>query len=317
MSNKEKSPLISVVLPIFNEEAVIAQVYERLKKVMSSQALAYEFIFVDDGSSDNSLSILEAMARKDPQVRYVSFSRNFGHQIAITAGCDYCSGNYVIIMDCDLQDPPELIPELIAKAEEGYDVVYAVRKSREAESWFKKTTAFFFYRIFAAFTTIKMPLDTGDFRLINRKVLLTLKGLKEKNRFMRGLVSWVGFKQTGIPYDRESRKGGETKFNFLRMMQFSLDGIVSFSTVPLKLASFLGLIIFILSSLLGIYCVGLKIFTHQLVQGWLSLLLSVLFIGGVQLIFLGVIGEYLGRIYDEVKQRPLYVVNKKANIDNG
>jgi glycosyltransferase involved in cell wall biosynthesis len=246
---------------------------------------------------------------------YVIFSRNFGHQIAITAGCDHCSGKYAVIMDSDLQDPPELIPALIAKAEEGFDVVYAVRRKRHAETWFKKTTASLFYRTFALFTNIQMPLDTGDFRLINRKVLLTLRSLKEKNRFMRGLVSWVGFKQTGVLYDRESRKAGRTKYHFLKMMNFSVDGLVSFSTVPLKLASFFGLIISVLSFFLALYCIGLKLFTNQLVQGWLSLLVSVLFIGGVQLIFLGIIGEYLGRIYDEVKQRPLYVVNKKANID--
>jgi len=306
--------LLSVVLPLLNEESVILETYERLKKTMLGLAWDYEFIFVDDGSTDHSLSILEGLAQQDKQVKYISFSRNFGHQMAITAGCDFCNGQYVVIMDCDLQDPPELIPQLISKAEEGFDVVYAVRRKRQAETWFKKITACLFYRIFALFTNIQMPLDTGDFRLINRKVLLTLRGLKEKNRFMRGLVSWVGFKQTGILYDRESRKAGRTKFHFLKMMNFSLDGIFSFSTVPLKIASLLGLIITILSALMGIYYVGMKLFTNQLVHGWLSLLISILFIGGVQLIFLGIIGEYLGRIYDEVKQRPLYVISKKSNI---
>jgi dolichol-phosphate mannosyltransferase len=307
--------LLSIILPVLNEEAIIPAAYERIKKAVSAIGWRYEFIFVDDGSTDNSLSILEELARQDSQVKVISFSRNFGHQIAITAGCDHCSGKYAVIMDSDMQDPPELIPQLIAKADEGFDVVYAVRKNRQAETWFKKTSASLFYRIFAVFSNIPMPLDTGDFRLINRKVLQTLRGLKEKNRFMRGLVSWVGFKQTGILYDRESRQAGNTKYHLFKMMNLSVDGIVSFSTVPLKLASLLGLIISVLSFLLGLYCIGLKLFTNQLVQGWLSLLISILFIGGVQLIFLGIIGEYLGRIYDEVKQRPLYVVNKKANLD--
>ncbi len=307
--------LLSIVLPVLNEEAILQETYHRLKKALFGLGWEYEFIFVDDGSSDNTLSILEGLARQDAKVKYISFSRNFGHQVAITAGCDHCNGKYAVIMDSDLQDPPELIPQLIAKADEGYDVVYAVRRKRQAETWFKKTSASLFYRLFALFSNIQMPLDTGDFRLINRKVLLTLRGLKEKNRFMRGLVSWVGFKQTGVLYDRESRKAGRTKFHFLKMMNFSLDGIVSFSTVPLKLASLLGLVISVLSFFLGVYCIGLKFFTNQLVQGWLSLLISILFIGGVQLIFLGIIGEYLGRIYDEVKQRPLYLVNKKGNLD--
>jgi len=313
--SREGSILLSIVLPVLNEEAVLKIAYERLKKVAASLPGTCEFIFIDDGSTDNSLAVLEGLAQADQQVKVISFSRNFGHQIAITAGCDHCTGQYVVIMDCDLQDPPELIPALIAKAQEGYDVVYAMRRTRAAETWFKRMTAFIFYRLFAKLTNIQMPLDTGDFRLINRKVLLTLRGLKERNRFMRGLVSWVGFKQTGVSYDRDARPAGATKFHLMKMMNFSLDGIISFSTVPLKLASFLGLIISVLSFFLGLYFICMKIFTNTLVQGWLSLLISILFIGGVQLIFLGIIGEYLGRIYDEVKQRPLYVINKKDNIE--
>jgi dolichol-phosphate mannosyltransferase len=308
------SVFLSVILPVFNEEEVLPLIYERLKSVLKGIRKDYEIIFIDDGSQDASLSLLENLAQNDSKIKLISLSRNFGHQIAITAGYDHCVGEYVVVMDCDLQDPPELIPQLIERAQEGYDVVYAVRKKREAETWFKKLTAALFYRLFSVLTKINMPLDAGDFRLVNRKVALSIRQCREKNRFIRGMVSWTGFKQTGVFYDRQGRQGGKTKFSVLKMLRFCFDGITSFSTIPLKLASLLGIVISTASFLLGLYFISIKLFTDKLVLGWASLFVGVLFLGGIQLIFLGIIGEYLGRIYDEVKQRPLYFINKKINF---
>ncbi|MFA7676561.1 MAG: glycosyltransferase, partial [Candidatus Omnitrophota bacterium] len=220
----------------------------------------------------------------------------------------------VIVMDGDLQDPPELIPEMIEKHKEGFEVVYAVRKSRANETIFKKITAYFFYRFFSLMANVKMPLDTGDFRLIDEKVTESLRGIKERSRFVRGLVSWVGFKQAGIPYDREKRKTGKTKYSFFKMLKFSIDGITSFSDFPLKTAAFIGIAISLVSFLVGIYYILIKLFTDRLLQGWATLLVSILFLGGIQLIFLGVIGEYIGRIYEEVKQRPLYIIKEKQGF---
>lgn len=298
----------SVVIPVYNEALVIRETYRRLKRVMEQTDGQYELLFVNDGSEDETIDILKELAVKDETVKYVDFSRNFGHQIAITAGMDYASGKAIVIIDADLQDPPELILEMIEKWKEGYDVVYAKRVKRKGETMFKKATAYLFYRVLRAAAEIDIPVDTGDFRLIDRKVRDQLVYMRERSRFVRGLISWVGFKQTAVEYEREERFAGKTKYPLKKMIRFSLDGITSFSYKPLKLASLLGFFLSA-SSMLGIIItLYLKLFTHSTVAGWASLLMATLLCNGVMFIMLGVIGEYIGRIYDEVKQRPLYIV---------
>jgi len=304
-----------LVVPVYNEQENLKELHQRLTVVLDKETDNYEIIFVNDGSADCSLQIIREISLDDRRVKFIDFTRNFGHQIAITAGMDYSKGKAVVIMDGDLQDPPEVVPKLIAKRKEGFEVVYAVRRSRASEKFFKKITASLFYRLFSSMTNIGMPLDTGEFRLIDRKVLDNLKSLKEKNRFVRGLTSWVGYKQTGISYDRKGRKAGKTKYSFFRMIKFSVDGITSFSDLPLRLAAISGLVISLISFLTGIYYIFVKLFTDRLVHGWATLLVSILFLGGIQLIFLGVIGEYISRIYEEVKQRPLYIVREEKGFE--
>ncbi|WP_297990701.1 glycosyltransferase family 2 protein [Anoxybacillus sp.] len=300
----------SVVIPVYNEALVIRETYKRLKRVMEQTDGSYELLFVNDGSKDETLDILRELAVRDDTVKYLDFSRNFGHQIAITAGMDYAVGKAIIIIDADLQDPPELILDMIEKWKEGYDVVYAKRIKRKGETFFKKATAYAFYRLLRAATEIDIPLDTGDFRLIDRKVRDQLVGMRERSRFVRGLVSWVGFKQTAIEYERDERFAGETKYPLKKMIQFSLDGITSFSYKPLKLASLLGFLLSVVSVGWMAVVLYLKLFTDATVTGWSSLVMTVLFFNGVVLMMLGVIGEYIGRIYDEVKQRPLYILKE-------
>jgi len=300
----------SVVVPVYNEALVIRETYKRLKRVMEQTDGSYELLFVNDGSEDETLDLLKELAVRDDTVKYLDFSRNFGHQIAITAGMDYASGEAIVIIDADLQDPPELILDMIAKWKEGYDVVYAKRIKRKGETFFKKVTAYAFYRLLRAATEIDIPLDTGDFRLIDRKVRDQLVGMRERSRFVRGLVSWVGFNQTAIEYERDERFAGETKYPLKKMIRFSLDGITSFSYKPLKLASLLGFLLSFVSAIWMIVVLYLKLFTHSTVTGWSSLVMAVLFFNGVVLMMLGVIGEYIGRIYDEVKQRPLYILKE-------
>ncbi|EMI09303.1 glycosyltransferase family 2 protein [Anoxybacillus gonensis] len=307
----------SVVIPVYNEALVIRETYKRLKRVMEQTDGVYELLFVNDGSKDETLDILKELAIRDDTVKYLDFSRNFGHQIAITAGMDYASGEAIVIIDADLQDPPELILEMIGKWKEGYDVVYAKRTKRKGETFFKKATAYAFYRLLQAATEIDIPLDTGDFRLIDRKVRDELVGMRERSRFVRGLVSWVGFKQTAIEYERDERFAGETKYPLKKMIRFSLDGITSFSYKPLKLASLLGFLLSFVSVVWMIAVLYLKLFTHSTVTGWSSLVMTVLFFNGVVLIMLGVIGEYIGRIYDEVKHRPLYILKESWGIRRG
>lgn len=307
----------SVVIPVYNEALVIRETYKRLKRVMEQTDGAYELLFVNDGSKDETLDMLKELAVRDDTVKYLDFSRNFGHQIAITAGMDYASGEAIVIIDADLQDPPELILEMIEKWKEGYDVVYAKRTKRKGETFFKKVTAYAFYRLLQAATEIDIPLDTGDFRLIDRKVRDELVGMRERSRFVRGLVSWVGFKQTAIEYERDERFAGETKYPLKKMIRFSLDGITSFSYKPLKLASLLGFLLSFVSVVWMIAVLYLKLFTHSTVTGWSSLVMTVLFFNGVVLIMLGVIGEYIGRIYDEVKHRPLYILKESWGIRRG
>jgi glycosyltransferase involved in cell wall biosynthesis len=304
----------SVVIPVYNEALVIRETYRRLKRVMEQTDGPYELLFVNDGSEDETIDILKELAVKDETVKYVDFSRNFGHQIAITAGMDYASGKAIVIIDADLQDPPELILDMIDKWKEGYDVVYAKRVKRKGETMFKKVTAYLFYRVLRAATEIDIPVDTGDFRLIDRKVRDQLVYMRERSRFVRGLVSWVGFKQTAVEYEREKRFAGETKYPLKKMIRFSLDGITSFSYKPLKLASLLGFFLSA-SSVLGIIItLYLKLFTHSTVAGWAFLFMVTLLCNGIMFMMLGVMGEYIGRIYDEVKQRPLYIVKETWGV---
>ena len=301
---------LSIVAPIFNELENIPELYRRVSAVMSGLHATWELVLVDDGSTDGSTDAIRDLARRDKHVRPVIFARNFGHQIAVTAGWDYARGEAVVIMDADLQDPPEVIPDLIARWREGYEVVYAVRAEREGETWFKKVTAALFYRLIYQITDVKIPLDTGDFRLLDRKVVDTLKTMREHHRFPRGMAAWVGFRQVGVPYKRAARHSGVTKYPFSKMLKLALNAITGFSYFPLQLATYFGFA----SAGLAIVAIPvvaiMRVIGHGAFLGQATTLIAVLFLGGVQLIFLGVLGEYLGRIYDEVKGRPLYIVRE-------
>jgi dolichol-phosphate mannosyltransferase len=300
----------SIVIPVYNEEAVIDQTYRRLKKVMESTKESYELVFVNDGSCDHTTAIIKDFSDQDDAVKLITFSRNFGHQIAITAGMDYASGAAVVVIDADLQDPPELILEMIAKWKEGFDVVYAKRTKRKGETFFKKQTAHLFYRILKASTDLEIPTDTGDFRLLDRRVCEELKRLPEKNRYVRGLVSWVGFRQTAVEYERDERPAGETKYPLKKMIKLSLDGLTSFSYKPIKIATYTGgiLIFWGLISLAGMLL--LKLSTAFVIAGWNLVIAMQLVLTGILLTMMGLIGEYIGRIYDEVRNRPLYIVSE-------
>ncbi|OMF24664.1 glycosyltransferase family 2 protein [Paenibacillus sp. FSL H8-0259] len=300
----------SIIIPMFNEEEVIQETYRRIKKVMGATGESYELLFVNDGSMDNCAQMIEEYSYWDESVKLIDLSRNFGHQIAITAGMDYALGDAVVIIDADLQDPPELILDMIAEWKKGYEVVYAKRIKRNGESLFKKWTAALFYRILRYSTDISIPVDTGDFRLIDRKVCDELKRLPEKNRFVRGLVSWVGFRQKALEYERDERLAGETKYPLKRMIKLSLDGITSFSYKPLKLAGYLGALLSASGFLYLMYVLYLALFTDEAVKGWASMIGITLTFNGFVLIMLGVLGEYVGRIYDESKGRPLYIVQE-------
>lgn len=304
------SVTFSIVAPIYNELENIPELYRRVVQVMEQLGGAWELVLVDDGSQDGSTECIRELAQKDPRVRPVIFARNFGHQIAVTAGWDYARGEAVVIMDADLQDPPEVIPELVARWREGYEVVYAVRTEREGETWFKKVTAVLFYRIVYRITDVKIPLDTGDFRLIDRKALEVLKAMREHHRFPRGMAAWVGFRQIGVPYKRAARFSGVTKYPFRKMIALALNAITGFSYFPLQLATYFGF----LAAGLAIIAIPLVIILRMTgtgaFLGQATTLIAVLFLGGVQLISLGLIGEYIGRIYDEVKGRPLYIVRE-------
>jgi len=300
--------LLSVVVPVFNEIEVIDHCYRRLTEVLQSlDDYDYELVFIDDGSRDATHARLLEFSRDDPHLRIIRFSRNFGHQIAVTAGIDAAAGDAIVIIDADLQDPPELIPEMVAKWREGFDVVYGVRRRRSGESRFKLVTAAAFYRLLRGFTNIEIPLDVGDFRLISARAANEVRRLREKDRYVRGLVSWVGFRQTGVEYERGSRVAGETKYPVRKMIKFAIDGITSFSSLPLKLASWLG---YLASFLAFAYLISVfvqRALGHT-VEGWATIMVAMLFLGGVQLICLGIIGEYIGRIFNETKARPMYVI---------
>ena len=314
-------PVISIVGPVFNEEALIGEFCARVAAVLEQHGEPFEIILVNDGSRDRSPAIIRDLHTRDPRVKVINFSRNFGLQAALTAGLDFTSGQAVIVMDTDLQDPPEVLPMLIAKWREGYDLVYAQRAERTGETWFKKFTASAFYRLIAKITSVEIPVDTGEFRLMDRKVVDALTSMREYNRFMRGLSVWVGFKQTGIRYDRDERKAGETKFSLGKMVRLALDGITTFSYLPLQLATYFGFFVAVTSLIFLLVVVVMRLTNslgpegEQAFYGQASTLAAVLFLGSVQLIFLGVIGEYLGRIYDEVKRRPLYIVDSALGFD--
>jgi len=300
----------SIIIPVYNEEAVIDQTYRRLKQVMDSTREPYELIFVNDGSYDHTTAMIKGFRDKDDKVKLISFSRNFGHQIAITAGMDYASGAAVVVIDADLQDPPELILDMIAKWKEGYYVVYAKRTKRKGETFFKKQTARLFYRILKASTDIEIPTDTGDFRLLDRRVCEEMKRLPEKNRYVRGLVSWVGFRQTAVEYERDERLAGETKYPLKKMMKLSLDGLTSFSFKPLKIANYAGIGL-ILSGLTYLAVLSFfKVFYSEIFSGWNLVIAMQLVLTGILLTMMGIIGEYIGRIYDEARDRPLYIVSE-------
>ncbi len=304
----------SVIIPVFNEEQNIQPLYERLTRVLHTLGKPYELLFVNDGSRDGTLAAVKELARQDAAVKYIDFSRNFGHQVAVTAGLHFCKGERIVIIDADLQDPPELIATMDAKMNEGWNVVYAKRAARQGESFFKKITAKIFYRFLARVTSISIPVDTGDFRLMDRKVVKALNQMPEHHKFIRGMVSWVGFKQTFVVYDRQERLSGKTGYTFRKMLRFALDGITGFSNLPLKLASYFGFLVSGLSFLLILYTLYSKYVLEEALPGWASLMVSILFIGGIQLICLGLIGEYLIRMDANLRQRPLYVVNE-SNVE--
>jgi polyisoprenyl-phosphate glycosyltransferase len=305
----------SIVVPVYNEEEVIHETYRRLTEVMRSTKEAYELLFVNDGSRDRTAEIIKEYSEQDPAVVLLDFARNFGHQIAITAGMDYARGEAVVVIDADLQDPPELILEMIEKWKQGFDVVYAKRTKRKGETYFKKQTAAMFYRFLRAMTDIDIPLDTGDFRLLDRKVCNQMNSIQEKNRFVRGLVSWVGFKQIAVEYERDERLAGESKYPLKKMLKLSMDGITSFSYKPLKLASYAGVTLSGIGFIYLLVVLYLKLFTDSTITGWSSLIVIQLFFSGIILIILGMIGEYIGRIYDETKNRPLYIVREKYQLE--
>jgi len=307
-------PILSVIIPCYNEQEVLPELNRRLASALAKVG-DYEIIFINDGSKDSTLQLLKEYSFQDSRIKVINFSRNFGHQIAITAGIDFASGDAVVVMDADLQDPPEFIPELVKKWHEGYDVVYAVREKREGEALFKKATAAGFYRLIRKLTNVDIPVDTGDFRLMSRRAVNQLKLLREKNRFVRGLVSWIGFRQTGITYERDKRFAGETKYPLKKMVKFAFDGITSFSFIPLQLATYLGFTVSLLSFFYAAYAVLVKVILGTPIEGWTSLMVALMFLGGVQLIMMGLIGEYIGRIYEEVKGRPLYLVEEAIGFD--
>lgn len=304
----EPQQRLAVVAPVFNEEELVREFYARLKAALEALVpITYEIIFVDDGSRDRTYERLTDIANNDPSVRVLRFSRNFGHQIAITAGIDHARGDAVVVIDSDLQDPPEVIAAFVAKWREGYDVVYGIRRRREGETRLKLLTASCYYRILKSLTKTDIPVDVGDFRLMSRRAAEHFKQLREHDRFIRGLVSWIGFKQTGVPYERDRRYAGTTKYPWRKMIKFALDGITSFSSAPLKLATLLGYASSFLAFLYLCSVFVQKLMGHT-VQGWATIMVALLFIGGIQLICIGIVGEYVGRIFNEIKQRPLYIV---------
>jgi polyisoprenyl-phosphate glycosyltransferase len=310
-------PTLSLVIPLMNEEEVIPELDRRLRQTLEGLGIRWEVIFVNDGSTDRSLELLRALSEGEPRYKILSLSRNFGHQIAITAGLDHTDGEAVVVMDADLQDPPELIGDMLAKWREGYDIVHAVRSKREGESLFKRATAALFYRLTRRLAGIDLPVDTGDFRLISFRALLALRALRETHRFVRGFIVWVGFKQGSIQYVRTERLAGITKYPFRKMVRFAIDGITSFSIIPLRISSFLGILSGMGAVGLAIWAVWVRFFVNGVVPGWTSGLLAISLVSAAQLLMIGILGEYVGRIYEEVKRRPLYFIGEQWNLTPG
>ena len=308
---------ISIVVPMYYEEAVAEECYKRLKNVLENiKNYEHEIIFINDGSKDKTLPILMKIAEKDKNVKIISFARNFGHQCAVTAGLRYVTGDAIVIIDADLQDPPELIPDMLKLWEDGNDVIYGKRKTREGESKFKLLTASMFYKTLNALSDVEIPKDTGDFRLVDRKVVDVINALPEHNKFLRGLFSWVGFKQTPFEYERKERFAGKTKYPLKKMLKLAKDGIFSFSTKPLKIVGAMGIISIIISILILVYAILSYAFNwNNLTPGWTSLMVTMTFLGGMILVSLWMIGEYIGRIYDETKRRPQYIIEKTYNVE--
>jgi len=307
--------LLSIVVPCFNEEEVIETTYDQLRLTLSELNMDTEIIFVNDGSQDNTMSILKNLAKQFENVKIISFSRNFGHQIAITAGMDYAQGSAIVVIDADLQDPAEVILAMVEKWKQGFEVVYGKRIERKGENIFKKASAKIFYRVLQKLTDESMPTDVGDFRLIDRKVSDALKEMPERSRYVRGLVAWLGFKTASVEFVRKPRFAGKTKYSFAKMIKLALDGIFSFSYKPLKIATFLGGMISLMSLFYLLFVVQQRIFTNNTISGWASIMAVLLFLSGTILIVLGIIGEYIARIYEEVKARPIYVVEDLVGID--
>jgi dolichol-phosphate mannosyltransferase len=312
-----ESPKISIIAPIFNEAENIPELYRRICEVLDPTGESWEIVMIDDGSTDGSTDLIRELRDRDPRVVPVIFARNFGHQIAVTAGLDYAKGDAVVIIDSDLQDPPEVILDLIEKWKEGYEVVFAVRTEREGETWFKEFTASLFYRLIYRITDVDIPMDTGDFRLLDRKVVNVMGQMRERHRFLRGMSVWVGFKQTGVEYKRAARFSGETKYPLKKMLKFATDAITSFSYFPLQLAMYIGFISAGISILAIPIVVIMRLAGSQAFFGQATTLIAVLFLGGVQLISLGILGEYIGRLYDEAKGRPLYIVSEAPESEQG
>jgi dolichol-phosphate mannosyltransferase len=309
------NPFYSFIIPIYNEAANILEVYRRLKSIMERLDGESELILIDDGSRDNSLFIIRDLHAQNPQVRYLSFARNFGHQVAVTAGLNFAQGQVVVVMDADLQDPPDLIPDLIEKWRQGYQVVYAQRISRKQERWVKRLTAYVFYRILQALASVEIPADTGDFCLMDRQVVDLLNAIPERNRYIRGLRAWVGFKQTAVQFQRNPRFAGEVKYTFRKSLGLAIDGIVAFSRVPLRLATYLGLFSAGLALLMVFLVLYWRFFEPEpRLLGFTAVAVAVFFLGAVQLVCIGILGEYIGRIYEEVKGRPLYTVKEMGGL---
>lgn len=307
---------LSIIIPIYNEEGNILKLIERLKLVVDKiQLSSVEYIFVNDGSKDSSLLMIKELAKNNKEIKYIDLSRNFGHQIAVTAGIDHSQGDAVVIIDADLQDPPELIPQLYAKLKSGFEVVYAKRKSRQGESFVKKFTARMFYRILRKMTSINIPVDTGDFRIMDKKIVEVLKKMPEQQKFLRGQISWVGFKQTYVEYDREERLIGTTGYTYKKMIRLALDGITSFSNFPLKIVTIAGFVVSAISFFVALYALYSRFVSKDYLPGWPSLILAILFIGGIQLIGIGIIGEYISRMSANIRNRPLYI-SRESNIDS-
>ncbi len=302
---------LSVIIPIYNEELNIPTLVTRLRPVLEKIGLPYELVFVNDGSRDSSIQLIKSLAAADDKVRYIDFSRNFGHQIAVTAGIDLCKGNIIAIIDADLQDPPELIEEMIGLIKQGNEVVYAKRRSRKDKSVIKKTAYKTFYRLLARISNVDVPLDTGDFRVMTRKVAEVLKNMPEQHKFLRGQIAWLGFKQTFVEYDRDVRAAGEPGYTYKKLFQLAFDGITGFSNVPLRIATIMGFAVsFISMCFIGYALLSYFVFNHDLPKGWASLMIAISFIGGVQLICLGIIGEYISKLQTDIRKRPLYIINE-------